>query len=411
MTALPADTRRIASIRAHAIRIPRDLVDSTGTAGSPARLTAPLPSARTSSAYRWAENYRTVYSTNIETVLIRVETDDGIVGWGESQAPVAPEVTATIVNSLLGPLAEGEDALAPEALRDRLYAAMRVRGHTGSFLVDAIAGIDIAIWDICGKAYGQPVYRLLGGPVRTSLPCYISGLAGGTLEEKMAYAREQVERGATAFKLFMHDSPRELLAELRSLRDEFGGGIELFVDVLWRLTPRSALALSRSLAELEVGWLEAPTMPEDVRGHRRLARAAAVPIALGESYRTRYELLPFLESGAVDVVQPDIGRTGITEARKIATLAETFHLPIAPHVSIGLGPQIAAVLHFGAACGNLRVVECNPKVYQVANQFLRQPMEFGAAVLPVPEGPGLGIELDEQALRPFLQLPHRGVSP
>ena len=173
---------KIAEIRAHAVKIPRDLAGSTGTAGSPARLSG----AGSASEYRWADTYRTVYSQSIETVLVRVETDEGVVGWGESQAPVAPEITATVVNSLLGPLLIGADALAPEALWDRMYAAMRVRGHTGSFLVDAIAGIDTAVWDICGKVVGQPVYRLLGGPVRKELRCYISGLAGATLEARTA---------------------------------------------------------------------------------------------------------------------------------------------------------------------------------------------------------------------------------
>lgn len=401
---------KISSVRAYAVKIPRDLLSSTGTAGSPARLVPAADTAGEAEGYRWAESYRTVYSSRIETVLVRVETDGGVVGWGESQAPVAPAVTATIIDQLLGPLAVGEDALAPEPLWNRLYAAMRVRGHTGSFLLDAIAGIDIAVWDICGKVYGQPVCRLLGGPVRASLPCYISGLAGGRAEERIAYAREQVDQGATAFKLFLHDAPGQLLEEVKALRAEFGDRVEIFVDALWRLTPGSALAFSRALEEFGVGWLEAPLMPEDLRGHRRLARRAAVPIALGESYRTRFELLPFLESGAVEILQPDIGRSGITEGRKLAILADSFHVPIAPHVSIGLGPQIAAVLHLSAACSNLRVVECNPNVYRIANRFLRRPIDFGAAELPVPEGPGLGIELDEQTLRPFLHPSDRGSS-
>lgn len=388
---------KIASVRAHAVRIPRDLAEATGTAGSPARL-----AGVSEAAYRWAENYRTVYSSHIETVLVRVETDSGLVGWGEAQSPVAPEITATAVNSLLAGLVLGEDALAPEALWDRMYAAMRVRGHTGSFLLDAIAGVDLAIWDLCGKAYDQPVFRLLGGPIREVLPCYVSGLAGSTLQERLRYAHEQVGSGARAFKLFLDAGEDQLIDELDALREAFGTEVDLYVDALWRLDRRSALDLARRLGERRVGWLEAPLVPEDVRGHRFLAERAAVRIAIGESYRTRFEMLPFLRAGAVDVLQPDIGRSGITEARKIATLAEAFHVPVAPHLSIGLGPQIAGALHFAAATTNLRTVEQNPKIFAVANRFLREPLALGSAAIPLPRGPGLGIDIDEHALGAFL---------
>ena len=138
---------RIRRVVARAIRIPRDTVESQGTAGSPARA-GDTAGAR----YRWAATYRTLYSDHLETVLVSVETDSGLVGWGEAQAPVAPEITRTAIDSLLAPLLIGEDALAPEAAWDRMYAAMRVRGHTGSFLLDSIAGIDLALWDLCGQA-------------------------------------------------------------------------------------------------------------------------------------------------------------------------------------------------------------------------------------------------------------------
>lgn len=393
----------LTSVRALPVKIPRDLAGATGTAGSPARLAGHAGAASAeASGYRWAENYRTVYSTHIETTLVRVETDEGIVGWGEAQSPVAPEVTASVVNVLLGPLLIGEDALAPESLWDRMYAAMRVRGHTGSFLLDAIAGIDIAVWDVCGKVYQQPVCRLLGGPVRTALPAYVSGLAGADRAAKVAYARAQADRGARAFKVFLDGTERALLELLDALAAVLGGGTTIYVDALWRLTPKSALRLARELEQRGVQWLEAPLMPEDVAGHRALARGTALPIAIGESYRTRYEVLPFLRTGGVDVLQPDLGRSGITEGRKLASLADTFHVPVAPHVSIGLGPQIAAALHFGAACTNLLVMECNPQVYAAANRFLKEPIAFGPATLPVPTRPGLGIDVDEEALAGFL---------
>lgn len=397
---------KIASVKALVVKLPRDLARATGTAGSPVRLTnetaEDVVAGGVSSSYLWAASYRTLYSTKIETTLVRVETDAGIVGWGEAQSPVAPEITATAINALLAPIVTGDDALAPEQSWSKMYAAMRVRGHTGSFLLDAIAGIDIALWDVCGKTYNQPVCRLLGASPVAPLPCYVSGLAGASVGEKLSYARRHVEAGAHAFKVFLDDSEDNCLRLLDALRETFDTRVALYVDALWRLTPKSALSFAGELARRKVSWLEAPLMPEDVAGHARLTANAEVPIAIGESYRTRFEMLPFFQSGALDILQPDIGRSGLTEGRKLAALAETFHVPLAPHVSIGLGPQIAAALHFGAACGNLLVMECNPSVYEAANVFLKDPIEFNFASLAVPTAPGLGVEIDEAELSQFV---------
>jgi len=388
---------RIRRVVARAIRIPRDTAESQGTAGTPARA-----GDAAGPRYRWAATYRTLYSDHLETVLVSVETDSGLVGWGEAQAPVAPEITRTAIESLLAPLLVGADALAPEAAWDRMYAAMRVRGHTGSFLLDAIAGIDLALWDLCGQAYGQPLYRLLGGPCHETIPYYVSGLAGSSIDGRVNEARGHVERGARAFKLFLSGAEADCLAELDALRDAFGGDIELYVDALWRLDVGRALRFARKLAARDVGWLEAPLVPEDVAGHARLARRAAVPIAIGESYRTRFELRPFFERGAVSVLQPDLGRSGITETRKLAVLADTFHVPVAPHVSLGLGPQLAAGLHLAAATSNLSRLEYNGRVYDIANRFLRVPLPPNAAEMRPPTGPGLGISVDESALAPYV---------
>lgn len=387
----------ITRVQARAVRIPRDVAESRGTAGSPAAL-----GQAAGPRYRWAENYPTLYADHLETVLVSIETSDGLIGWGEAQAPVAPEITRTVIDTLLGPLLVGEDALAPEAIWDRLYAAMRVRGHTGSFLLDAMAGIDLAVWDLCGKAYGQPVYRLLGGPCRTALPCYVSGLGGATTEQRVDEARAWAARGARAFKIFLTGSEADCLADLDALRSALDKDTSLFVDALWRLDARRAPRLADELAARDVGWLEAPLMPEDVAGHARLARRTRVPIAIGESYRTRYEVRPFFERGAVGVLQPDLGRSGLTESRKLAVLADTFHTPIAPHVSIGLGPQLAAGLHLAAATPNLAYLECNPRVQAMANRFLRAPLPVGVADIVAPDAPGLGIEIDEAALAPYL---------
>lgn len=257
---------KIERVRAIPVKLPRNLAADTGTAGSPAKLIGQKP-------YRPAERYDTIYSAQIETTLVRIETEVGLVGWGEAQSPVAPEITASIIDRLLGPLIAGEDALAPEQLWHHMYSAMRVRGHGGGFYLDAIAGIDIALWDLCGKAFGQPVYRLLGGPCRTEIPYYISGIAGATQAERIAYVERFADQGHRNFKLFLDASPADCLATIDGLLAALGGRATFFVDALWRLTLKEALRFADELAARGVGWLEAPLAPEDVAGHGRSCRA------------------------------------------------------------------------------------------------------------------------------------------
>jgi D-galactarolactone cycloisomerase len=387
---------KITKVKAYAIKIPRDLAAARGTAGSPAPLSAGA------SDYRFAATYQTLYSTEIETALVKVETDAGITGWGEAQAPLAPEVVCTIIDTLLAPQLIGADPRAHERLWARMYAGMRVRGHTGSFLLDAIGGIDTALWDIRGKALGVRVCDLLGGPFELHLPAYISGLAGADDAARIAQAVEYQGRGFNSFKLFMDGAPEALLRLHDGLRERLGPQAKLMIDALWRFEQAAAVRFGRALDARQATWFEAPLKPEDVAGHARLAASVETAIALGECWRTRWELRPFFEAGAVEVFQPDIGRTGITEGMKLAALAELYNVPVAFHVSIGLGVQIAAALHVAASIPNLMFVECNPQVWQVAESLLKTPLPLSAGTVGIPAGAGLGVEVDEEKLQPFI---------
>jgi galactonate dehydratase len=387
---------KITNVTAFAIKIPRDLAAARGTAGSPAPLQAGA------SDYRFAATYQTLYSTKIETALIKIETDAGVTGWGEAQAPVAPEVVCTIIKTILAPILLGENALAHERLWARMYNAMRVRGHTGSFLLDAIAGLDTALWDIKGKAWQTRVCDLLGGPFAQELPAYISGLAGADAAARIAQAAEYQQRGFTAFKLFMEAEPEALLQLHDGLRAQLGDKTKLMCDVLWRMEQAEAVQFGRELDARKAAWLEAPLKPEDVQGHARLAASIDTPVAIGECWRTRWELKPFFDAGAVEILQPDIGRSGITEGLKLCALAELHNVPVALHISIGLGVQIAAALHVAAALPNLLLVECNPQVWRVAETLLKASLPSGAGVVGLPDGAGLGVEVDEEKLQPYI---------
>ena len=386
---------KITRVSAFAIKIPRDLIAARGTAGSPA------PLVESANDYRWATNYQTLYSTKIETALIKIETDAGLIGWGESQSPVAPEVVRTIVETILAPILIGEDPMAHERLWARMYNSMRVRGHTTSFMLDAIAGIDTALWDIKGKALKTRVCDLLGGPFADQLPAYVSGLSGADQTARIEQAADYHERGFKSFKLFMDADPEEVLQLTDGLRGRLPDA-QVFVDALWRFDLAQAVRFGKQLDARNVGWFEAPLKPEDVSGHARLAESVETPIAIGESYRTCREVLPFFAAGAVEIFQPDIGRSGITEGMKLCALAELHHTKVAFHVSIGLGVQIAAALHVAASIPNLMVVERNPQVWQVAESLLKASLPVSAGVVGIPNGEGLGVEIDEEKLKPFI---------
>ncbi len=383
--------KMISSIDTYAVSIPRDMVSKFGGAGSPA------PVHDRSQRYSLAKTYRTVYGTRVETMLVKITTSDGIYGWGEAQSPVVPEVTQEIIHGLIAPLILGLDDASPVAVRDSLYNAMRVRGHTGGFYIDALSAVDCALWDIVGKRAGEPVCRLLGGPISWQLPTYVSGLTGETLADQLQEFDRLMKEGARAVKVFLSSTSDDCLALVAEIRRR-SPSVEIFVDALWRLGVTEAIEFSRELKTSGVEWLEAPLVPEDIEGHRQLAQRSRVRIAIGESYRTGVEILPLLQNRAMEVMQPDIGRSGITEAMHMASLARAFHVGMAPHISIGLGPQIAAALHVSACWPHLEVVECNPRIYSLANTFLASPLRFSPHSVGVPAEPGLGIDLNEPEL-------------
>lgn len=364
---------KIVSVEARPIRLPRDLNQATGTAGSPTLLS----SGRAD--YRWSSVYPALYSIHFETALVRIKTDSGIIGWGEAQAPLAPEVACAIIDKLLGPMLL-EESWEPnrediERLWEKMYSTMRVRGQTGGFMIDAISAVDIALWDIAGKAADVPVSQLLCESPRSTVPAYLSGLARGA------------DPGSFRLVKRFFDTPttEEFFADLPD---------GCAVDALWRLTPEGALDFGHELDRRHAAWFEAPLLPEDPLAHANLANEIQTPVALGESYRTRFEMAPFFRSNALRVFQPDLGRSGITEGIKLAHEANARNIRVVPHISIAFGPQIAAALHFAAAAPGCDLAEYNPQVLKVANQYLKKPIELDGTSWVVPDSSGLGIDLE-----------------
>lgn len=387
---------QVDSLTSYALRIPRDFDRAIGGAGSPSVL------SNGTARYRSASSYATVYSNEIEALLIKVTAGD-YVGWGEAQTPIAPEICHSILEHLAGPLLIGQNALSPADVYRTLYDAMRVRGHSSGFYLDALAAIDIALWDICGKAVNRPTCSLLSKDAKPQVPLYISGVSGANTEEQLDYAINAAEQGAKAFKIFWPNSFEEGFSLIRQLRQKLPQ-VDLYVDALWRLNREEAAYYAAALGEQRVAWLEAPFMPEDLAAHAWLRSVSPIPIAIGESYRGLVEFQRVFEAGAADVLQPDLGRCGISTAYSVAQIAQSKKLSFAPHVSISLGPQLAAAIHVSAASPALIRAEINPQILAVAQRFTNIPLIVTKAHFVTPTSPGLGVSISESSLQPYVAM-------
>ncbi len=335
---------------------------------------------------------RTVYSIADHSVLVRLTSASGAVGWGECVSVVAPQVAATIIRDLLGPLVVGRDPMDSSAIFDDLYNAMRVRGYFGGFYLDAIAALDIAVWDLKGKLAGLPICKLIGGCRQERIPAYVSGLPAPTLEERVELARLWVSRGFPAVKFAAAVADRGEYNEMRRLRETLGPDVKILVDLHWRYSAGEAIRLIHQLEEFDLYLAEAPVHSEDIEGQAEVARAIRTPVGLGEELRTAYEFLPRFLKRCMDVIQPEMGRTGITSFAEICTAAKMFHCRVMPHASIGIGIFQAASLHVSATLPHLVFHEYQHSIFDRNLRFLEGAMKCAGGFFTLPEGPGLGVQ-------------------
>lgn len=347
--------------------------------------------------------WRSLYSPGYETLIVKVETDDGLVGWGEALAPVAPEVAAAIVERLITPLIVGEDPRSVRTLWHRMSESMRERGHLVGHQADAMAAVDIALWDLWGHATGLSVSELAGGRFADALPAYVSGIRGVDDAERAQRTAELVDAGVRRIKLHLGTDLRTDLATFDAI-SAVHPDLDLALDAHWTYRLGEAKALGRELDARGAWFFEAPLAPEDVEGHRDLASAIDTPVAVGEAMRSRFEFADWLQRRAVGLTQPDIGRTGISEGLAIAAVADAFHVQVAPHHSAAFGIAMAAGVHVAASSASLLAFEYQPFTLPVANRILTTPLEVHAdGGFVVPTGPGLGVAVDEGVVREFVR--------
>lgn len=353
-----------------------------------------------SSGYTINPPWRSLYSPHFESLLVRVEATDGTVGWGECLAPVGPEVPAAIVARLLAPTIVGLDATTPRPAWTVLRNLMRERGHLVGHQADALAAVDIALWDLAGRLAGRSVADLVGGAFRRTVPTYLSGLPGATDAERATLARDWADRGVRTVKLHLGHGVASDLATVDAIQAA-APQLRIALDAHWMYGVHDALALASGLAERGVWFLEAPLEVEDLAGHAELAARSPLPVAVGEALRNRYEFTQWLDARAIAIAQPDVGRTGITEALAIAEVAAARHVPVAPHHSTGLGIVLAAGLQIAAAVETFAIFEYQAKSTEVGAQILQEPVPMTPSSYTLPDGPGLGIDVDEDAVRRF----------
>jgi L-alanine-DL-glutamate epimerase-like enolase superfamily enzyme len=359
----------------------------------------PQPELLPDSPYFRTPHRGLVYARNRETLLIKITTDDGHVGWGETLASVAPQVASQIIQTLLTPQLIGQDPLAIDVLWTAMYRSMRDRGHLTGFFIDALAGCDTALWDLRGRLLGQPVFTLMGGPYTTRIRAYASGVQGATPDERAASARGFVDQGFTAIKLHLTKGRQETLATVAAVREAVGPEVMLMVDAHNIYDVAEAIQVGRELERYDVFIFEAPTDPENIAGLAEIAATLQVRVATGEGERSRFQFRDRLIARALDVVQPDLGYVGLSEMRRIALLADVFHVPIVPHLSAGLGVCIAATLHLAASVPNFLILEYSPISFPLGNRLLKAPLRCEDGHIIVPDGPGFGVEIDEQIVR------------
>lgn len=342
-------------------------------------------------------------------VLVEIECDDGTVGWGECLGPARPNaaIVATYAQWLVG-----QDPLETEKIWATLYNALRDQGQRG-LTVTALSGIDIALWDIKGKHFGVPVSTLLGGRFRNSVRAYATGSfkrdGVDRVEDNAAEMTTHRDAGFHACKVKIGFGEVEDLRVIAAVREAIGPDMRLMIDANHGYDAIEAIRVGQRAADYNIDWFEEPVVPEQLGAYREVRARQPIPVAGGETWHTRWGHRDPVETRAVDIIQPDLaGCGGFTEARRIADFASVHGVRVVPHVW-GTAVHIAAALQFMAAMvpSPMRTNPVEPilEFDRTDNPFrqaiVTRPVDHVKGVVTIPDGPGLGIEIDRAALREF----------
>ncbi|MFC3127283.1 mandelate racemase/muconate lactonizing enzyme family protein [Pseudoroseomonas globiformis] len=337
-----------------------------------------------------------------DAVVVKVTTDDGLVGWGESHHGRAHTAVAALLRTTLRSLVLGMDAADTVGVWARIYRGQLASHGMGAGCALAMSGLDMALWDIRGKAAGLPLYKLMGGAAR-AVPAYAGGVALGYQppEELVEEARPHLDAGYRALKLRIGDTVPKDIARMEAVRKAVGDGIDMLADANTAYSLADVRRVMPAMEALRMGWLEEPFPPHDRHDYAVARSYGTTPLAVGENHFTRFEFAPLLEDRAIGIWQPDLSKCGgITEALRIAAIASAHKIAVHPHSSM-TGLNQAASIHFLCAIDNAGYFEADVSRGNLFRDALvSKPWRIGpdGCVWPL-EAPGLGVEVDEGWLR------------
>ncbi|WP_371574327.1 mandelate racemase/muconate lactonizing enzyme family protein [Streptomyces sp. NBC_01314] len=333
-------------------------------------------------------------------VVVEVEDDSGHIGYGEALARRGGAMTATAVESLLAPVLVGQDPRNIEGLWVRMVGQLRPWGHVSGVVMEAVSGADTALWDLVGKIEGRSVWQLLAGAGRQQVPVYASSVYISDPDTMVREAIAQQKRGFDRLKVKIGRKPGEGgqnadLTALRAIREAVGDDLILVVDANGAYDAADAIRMGRAMEPLDIRWFEEPVFMDDLGGYEQIHRMTSIPLARGETDFGIFTMRDVIERRLIDVAQPDLGRCGgITGARHIWTLAFAHNIAFAPHTGFSGGLSQLAAIHVAAAAPSLLALE-----YMFIDNPCREIFQGGypqpeEGLLRVPNGPGLGLQLD-----------------
>lgn len=336
-----------------------------------------------------------------DAVIVKIRSEDGIVGWGEAHHGRAPGAVAKLIETTLRQLVMGMDAFDTVGVWKRVYDKQLASHGMGAAASIGLSGIDMALWDLRGKSLGVPLCRLLGGASRP-IPAYAGGVSLGyqAPQALVEEARVHVDRGYRAVKLRVGDSVARDVERVAAVRKAFGADLAILTDANTGYDVAAVRAAMPHYDALGVGWLEEPFAAHDANSYRIAATLGRTPLAAGENHYTRFEFQPLIDARSVTILQPDLSKSGgITEVMRIAHMAAAHKLPINPHTSM-TGLNMAATVHFLCAIDNGGYFEADvSKNNLFRDELVSTPYTVDAKGMVYPlEAPGIGVEVDEKFL-------------
>ncbi|MEC9321585.1 MAG: mandelate racemase/muconate lactonizing enzyme family protein [Chloroflexota bacterium] len=355
--------------------------------------------------------------------FVRIDTDEGIHGWGECYTQADRDVQITAHIDMLKRYLIGRDPTNIKHFMQMVYDDFA--GRRGAMdLWCAVSGLEHAMWDILGKVSGQPVYKLLGGPVRSKIRVYANGWGGGGWDsaDLADRASEIVESGFTALKFdpipgpwrtfVSKDVERQAVENVRAVRQAVGSDVDILVEMHRRLAPMHAVKIARGIEEYEPFWYEEPVLAENIDALASAKQNINIPVVTGEELYTKFEFREIFEKQAADIINPDVCNVGgILELKESAAMAEPYFVVVSPHNYNSTTLGLAATVNASATMPNFLITEYFVNFEELGKDIATTPFEVENGYINLPESPGLGIDLDEESLAkyPYQEFPKRAI--